>query len=500
MVKSIISWFNANIGFPTGSSGSRSAVSKCDTVSFHGMEKRNRPTIDGQRNAFRNRPTQNANDPFMDINWIDEFVRRIKPFIYVRDEDNLLILIPNQAYNLNPSAVAILSFLLGGNPVRRLLQEVGDEPEKRREIHHFFCDLRALVSGCLRDQEKRAAVTYKEFRGDTNRLPVLSEIAVTYRCNLKCEFCYVGRHDSAELGSADIKKLLFKIVREARIPSVSFTGGEPLLRADIVELVRYARQAGLWTNLITNGTMMGQKLVDRLKSAGLSSCQVSIEGPTPDIHDRITGQPGSFDKTVAALARLQAVGIPVHTNTTVSRSNLEHLENIVTLAARLGLPRLSMNLMIPCGSAADRRDLWVSYTEIGPLLLHLKRTADQSRIKFLWYSPVPVCHFNPVAHGFGNKSCAAVTGLLSIDPEGNIIPCSSWREPVGSLLTSSFKSIWHSGILPYFHHAEYAPSACRSCVRFDLCKGACPLYWRAVDGQPGLDAADAVNPVRSGRN
>jgi len=437
---------------------------------------------------------------YQDVQWIDEFVRRVKPFIYVREDDNLLILIPNQAYNLNPSAVAILSYLLRGNPVRRLLQEVGDEPDKRQEIHHFFCDLRALVSGCLRDHEHRAAVTYKEYRGDTNRRPVLSEIALTYRCNLQCEFCYVGRHDSAELGSADIKKLLFKIVREARIPSVSFTGGEPLLRADIAELVRYARLSGLWTNLITNATLLDQRMVDRLKNAGLSSCQVSIEGPTPDTHDRITNQAGSFDKTVAALGRLQAAGIPVHTNTTVSRSNLEHLEQIVALAVRLGLPRLSMNLMIPCGSAADRQDLWVSYQEIGPLLLRLKRTAERSGIKFLWYSPVPVCHFNPVAHGFGNKSCAALTGLLSVDPKGNIIPCSSWREPVGSLLTSSFQDIWQSGILPYFHHAEYAPGACRSCVRFDLCKGACPLYWRAVDGCHGLAANDAVEPIRSGRN
>lgn len=416
-----------------------------------------------------------------DISWIDEFVRRIKPYISVRDDDGLLILIPNQAYQLNPSGIAILSYLLKGNPVSNLLPAIGDTAEKRRDLHHFFCDLRALISGCLRDHEIRATVIYHEYRGDINQRPVLSEIALSYRCNLRCEFCYVGEPSFTELKTSDIKKLLFKISREARIPSVSFTGGEPLLRDDIVELVRYARRINLWTNLITNGTRLSRKLVDQLKSAGLSSCQISLEAADEATHDRITGRPGSYAETIAGLKRLQQAGIPVHTNTTVSRSNLQRIEDMISLVRQLGLNRLSMNLMIPCGSAAKRRDLWVSYEEISPVVLRLKQAAERAGIKFLWYSPVPVCQFNPIAYGLGNKSCAAITGLLSIDPVGNIIPCSSWREPVGNLLTRSFSDIWNSGIVPFFRYADYAPSACRPCGYFKICKGACPLFWRVSD-------------------
>ncbi|GAI83859.1 unnamed protein product, partial [marine sediment metagenome] len=107
-----------------------------------------------------------------------------------------------------------------------------------------------------------------------------------------------------ELNTNDSKKILFKIYNEAHIPSVSFTGGEPLLRHDICELVEYASHIGLWTNLITNGTFLNAAIVKKLKKVGLSSAQISIEGPNPAIHDNITGVQGSFDATVAGIKLL----------------------------------------------------------------------------------------------------------------------------------------------------------------------------------------------------
>ena len=423
------------------------------------------------------------------LDWIDEFVRKVKPYIYVRELDKLLILIPNQAYKLNESGTSMLGFLLKGHSINEFLSVVGNTEEKRKEIYYFFCDLRAAVKGCLREDEKREAVTYYEFNSDFNEYPVLSEIAVTYRCNLNCKFCYVGDKNYGELNTSDTKKLLFKIYNEAHVPSVSFTGGEPLLRHDICELVAYSSHIGLWTNLITNGTLLNAAIVKELKKAGLSSAQVSIEGPEPTIHDNITGVQGSFDATVAGIKLLRDADIPVHTNTTVSRDNLNHLEGILLLAKKIGLKRLSMNLLIPCGSALDKKALWVSYSEIGEYILQLKHGAEKEDMKFLWYSPVPMCEFNPISYGFGNKSCAAITGLLSIDPLGNIIPCSSWRMPVGSLLKKSFNAIWRSSMLSYFKNIEYAPDKCHECLHFDICKGGCPLYWAAcglkeLDGKP----------------
>lgn len=421
---------------------------------------------------------RNTNTTF-NLDWVDDFVEKIKPYIYVRKLDKLLILIPNQAYKLNESGVAMLDYLIKGHSIKEFLSLINDNEAKRKDIHYFFCDLRAAVSGCLRENEKREAVTYYEFNGEFNEYPVLSEVAVTYRCNLNCEFCYVGDKDYRELNTDDTKKILFKIYHEAKIPSVSFTGGEPLLRKDIYTLVEYASKIGLWTNIITNGTLLTKQIVENLKKSGLSSTQVSIEGPNPKIHDKISGVPGSFQKTVQGVRLLLDAGIPVHTNTTVSKNNVNHLEEILLLAKKIGLQRLSMNLLIPCGSASNKRHLWVSYSDIGDHIIKLKHRAEKENIKFLWYSPIPMCKFNPIAQGFGNKSCAAITGLLSIDPMGNIIPCSSWRMPVGSLLRQRFEDIWQSSALSYFKNIEYAPDECHECLSFDVCKGACPLYWKA---------------------
>ncbi len=420
-----------------------------------------------------------SGDQDIRIEWIDGFVKQIRKYVYVRELDNLLILVPNQAFRLNQSGVSILNFLLKGNTVAQLLSVIGDSETKRREIHYFFCDLRSILSGCLKEGEKRQAISYYEFRGDLNTYPILSEIAITYRCNLKCEFCYVGAKDSKELNTSDMKKIIYKIYNEAKVPSVSFTGGEPLLRKDIVSLVAYASEIGLWTNLITNGTLFDRNQTKSLKDAGLNSAQVSLEGPTPEIHEDITGVKGSFQMTINGIKNLIEAGIPVHTNTTVSRKNINYLSGILQLIKSLGLKRLSMNLLIPCGSAGNKKNLWVSYNEIGEHILKLKHFAQNEGITFMWYSPLPMCEFNPIAYGFGNKSCAAITGLLSIDPMGNVLPCSSWCEPVGSLLRTSFKEIWESPLLTYFRNADYAPDNCHKCIDFKLCKGACPLFWKA---------------------
>jgi len=427
-----------------------------------------------------------------DIGWVDGFVKKIRPYIHVRPEDSLLILIPNQAYRLNRTGLEILSYLLKGGTARQFVSLLNLNQNQVEEIHWFFSDLRAMVKGCLHEGEKRRAVDYYEYKGPFNKLPVLSEVAVTYRCNMKCEFCYVGRQeDYGELSTDDLKTVVKKIRLEANVPSVSFTGGEPLIRHDIVELVAYARKIGLWTNLITNGTLLDRSIAGRLKKAGLSSCQVSLEGDCARTHDRLTGVPGSFARTVAGIKHLIDAGIPVHTNTTVSKGNIEHLEGIIILVRKMGLSRLSMNLLIPCGSAGDRKDMWVSYSEIGERILKVKDLASRLGVTFLWYSPVPICIFNPIAQGLGNKACAAVSGLLSVDPLGNVLPCSSWPKPIGSLLTQPFIEIWNSLEAEYFKQMKYAPEKCGACESFAACVGACPIYWERV-GTRELEAGAGI--------
>ena len=110
----------------------------------------------------------------------------------------------------------------------------------------------------------------------------------------------------------------------------------------------------------------------------------------------------------------------------------------------------------------------------------------------MWYSPTPVCLFNPVVHRLGNKGCAACDGLLSVSPSGEVLPCSSWAEPVGSLLHEDFRSVWDSVRGKWLRENRFAPAPCPACEHFALCQGACPLYWRHFGCAELEEASHAV--------
>jgi radical SAM protein with 4Fe4S-binding SPASM domain len=444
------------------------------------------------------------------LDWIETFVASIRPYVFVRREDSLFILLPNQAYKINRTALDILAHLLGGGSLADVVVRFGlDRPERRRQVHEFFCDLRALVMGCLGDGQGRRAVERIPFERPFNTLPVLSEVAVTYRCNLACRFCYVGcgcragGDERNEMTTAEICRVLEMIWRDAQVPSVSFTGGEPMLRDDLPELIAHARGLGMRVNLITNATLADRPAIGRLVKAGLNSAQVSLEGPDAETHDRLTGIAGSFEQTVRGIGELRDAGIHVHTNTTITALNRgDAAERMPALAASLGLTRLSMNLMIPtrASARAGGDGLGVSYCEVGDIVLRIQEAARRARVRFLWYSPTPICLFNPIAHGLGNKGCAACDGLLSVSPTGDVLPCSSFEQGVGNLLREDFRTIWWGDRAEYYKQKRYAHSLCRACRDFTVCDGACPLYWETRGYGELLaareSAADA--PLRAG--
>ncbi len=437
----------------------------------------------------------------VDVSWADDFVKSISEYVYVRERDSLLILLPNQAYKLNPAGLAILGRMMAGSSLIDVLEQKSEGLSKDEkvltDVFHFFCDLRALVMGCLGEGKGRRAVEETSFTRPHNSLPVLSEIALTYRCNLSCKFCYAGctctksdRNFSSEMSTAEVKQVLDAIRYDAEVPSVSWTGGEPTLRSDLVELTAYATELGMRVNLITNGNNLTQELVDQLKNAGLRSAQVSLEGANAEIHDSLTQTPGSYDRTLRGISLLKDAGLHVHTNTTINRINAPHLAEIVGLVKELGLKRLSMNMVIPCGTAPDT-GVTVLYSEMPELLDKLKRAAWEADVEFLWYSPTPYCIVNPVAMGLGGKSCAACDGLLSIAPDGGVLPCSSLSKNVGNILKDGFQRVWNNRKSRYWRGKRYAHRICRDCRHFDICTGACPIYWDAI-GYKEIESAVAV--------
>lgn len=414
------------------------------------------------------------------LGWVDEFIRNIRPYVFVRTADNILIKRPNQVARLNRSGAKILKYLLDGGSIRRIAKQLRTEPGKLRELDAFFRALKTHLEGKIDPLFPPAAVEMIPFELNFTSLPVLSEIALDYACNLRCRFCYAGETGPPRrlMRPEDIKRVLEILYLDAQVPSVSFTGGEPTLVPELCHYIRHAKRLGMRVNLITNGTRIDRVFARKLARAGLDSAQVSLEGVQADTHNRLVGAL-VFDRVVAAVHCLNAAGIRTHTNTTVNRLNLgEILEFPAFVKNTLNLPRFSMNLMIPVGSGAQNSDLIVSYAEIGPHLERLLAESVRRDVEFMWYSPVPMCLFNSVLHGLGNKGCSACDGLISVAPDGTVRPCAAYPESVGNILHHGFEKIWQSQRAGIFRRKELAPGECRSCEDFTVCNGACPLYFQ----------------------
>jgi len=435
-----------------------------------------------------------------------ELVTSTREYIYIRPEDGLLIMRPNRMHHLNEVAVDLLLRLYNGSDVpdaRAAIKEVAAKYEVAEErVEADLRDLLLSVVALLKDDVCGApAIRSTPFGSHHRELPVLSEIALTYRCQNRCTFCYADSpergHEVPEMTTAQVELIIDRIFDEAHCPTVSFTGGEPTLREDLPELIAYAKGKGMRVNLITNGLRCADPdFVARLADAKLDSAQVSLEGGTAEVHDAVVQHPGAFARTSRAVHVLREAGIFVHTNTTICGGNRDHLLELVDyIADELKSEYFSMNMVIRTGTTLRHDEDDVSYSEIGNIVRGVQRRAEEKGTRLVWYSPVPYCLFNPIEAGLGSKSCACVDGLLSVNPAGELIPCSSFERGIGSLLERPFADVWYTRTARYWREKQFLPPVCQRCELRNICAGACPLYWDERGSFEELNGAAPGAPV-----
>jgi radical SAM protein with 4Fe4S-binding SPASM domain len=434
---------------------------------------------------------------------LDAFIAATRSAVFVREADQLLLIRPEKTLGVNDTAVGILKALYDreSHGAEATLSELARR--YRVPLDRLQADaagLLASISALMRDDfAERPHVRRVYYDRERVRFPVMAEIALTYRCQNRCSFCYaaspVRAKEEACMTTEQVKRVMDRIYHEAHVPSLSFTGGEATLRGDLSELVAYGARLGFRMNLITNGVRLADpELVTRLVDAGLASAQVSIEADTADVHDRIVGRPGAFEATLRGVENVRRSGIHVHTNTTLCRPNLGRGEDVITFVARtLGLRTLSMNFLIRTGlGLEDERP--ITYAEIAERLPGLVDKAREESIKLVWYSPLPYCIQNPVLIGQGAKSCACVGGILSVSPAGQLLPCSSFQQGLGSLLEQPYAELYESAAARYWRNREYLPPPCEGCPDTDVCGGACPLYWDSVGSFAEIPRAQGQSP------
>ena len=266
-----------------------------------------------------------------------------------------------------------------------------------------------------------------------------------WHCNQKCLHCYAAGQplsDTPELTTAQWKEILTKL-RAANIPQVTFTGGEPTLRADLVELV----DAAQWfvTRLNTNGRRLTPELCKALYEASLDSVQVTLYSDKAAVHNTLVGAQG-FGDTVAGIKNAVAAGLIVSINTPLCSLNRDFADTL-RFAASLGVRYATCSGLIPSGAATtgDSLATRLSESELEDILRAAVDTAQGLNMELDFTSPGWLLEEKLRALGLQLiPSCGACLSNMAITPDGTVVPCQSWLEGVslGNMLTDPWESIW----------------------------------------------------------
>ena len=268
-----------------------------------------------------------------------------------------------------------------------------------------------------------------------------------WHCNQKCLHCYAAGQpmgETAELSTEEWKTVLQKL-RQANVPQVTFTGGEPTLRADLVELVQDAQ----WfvTRLNTNGRLLTPELCQALYEASLDSVQVTLYAADAETHNTLVGAPG-FDDTVQGIRNAVEAGLIVSINTPLCSLNGDYATTL-RLAHSLGVRYATCSGLIPSGDALgeDSRATALNAGELTELLRTATATAAALGMELDFTSPGWLDEETLRSLGLHLiPSCGACLSNMAIAPDGTVVPCQSWLGGVtlGNILTDNWQTIWDS--------------------------------------------------------
>ena len=267
-----------------------------------------------------------------------------------------------------------------------------------------------------------------------------------WNCNQKCAYCYAAGQEasSEEELTTDEWKDVIDACYDARIPQLTFTGGEPTMRDDLCELITHAR----WfvTRLNTNGINLTKELCENLRKADLDSVQITFYSHDKKVHEDLTGA-GAFDKTVDGIKNALAAGLSVSINTPLCSLNADYDKTLEFLHS-LGVIYVTCSGMIPSGNAvrsAQQADQ-LSEAELTDILKKACDFCAENEMEIQFTSPGQVSEESLREMGLNVPSCGACLSNMAVTPGGMVVPCQSSLsgEELGDMLEDSWDKIWNS--------------------------------------------------------
>lgn len=309
---------------------------------------------------------------------------------------------------------------------------------------------------------------------------------VTNACNLKCIHCHAvsSAPGTDELTTEEGKKLIDMIAAVKEFRTLIYTGGEPLARPDIFELLRHSQQAGLANIIATNGTLIDEETAFRLKDHGVVCNAISLDAANPDVHDFIRNKPGSFALTQRAIEATKKAGILLQINTTAMEYNMEYLPALIEFVDKCGAGIMLMYQLVAVGRGEKIEKATLKKTAnkyLSELISEKQKTATTiiEPVAGPQYWPyllekcsirsgLPLALAGKVFHG-----CSAGRGFVYIKANGDVWPCPFVEISGGNVREKSFKEIYYEGqIFKNLRRRESKlKGACGKCNYKTVCGG-----------------------------
>lgn len=313
---------------------------------------------------------------------------------------------------------------------------------------------------------------------------------ITAKCNLNCLHCYAAKNNkrTKELSAEEILRTIDDLAG-IKIPLIIFSGGEPLLHRDIFDISSYAVNKGIKISLSSNGTLIDQHIARKIKQAGVHYVGISIDGMSA-CQDSFRQKKGAFEKAVGAIKNCQDAGIEVGVRFTISKHNIQDLDNILKLVEELGVKRFCLYHLVYSGKAKDLIQQDISLSErkqalekLIKLSLRLKDKIDVLTVDSPCDGIYLAQRFKKEGIGDYYPGCSAGTRLFNIDEEGSVHPCQFWQDyTLGNIRAEKFSSIIKKRddlLFKLRQKQDFLKGKCGRCGYKVIC-GGCRVRAKAV--------------------
>lgn len=296
----------------------------------------------------------------------------------------------------------------------------------------------------------------------------------TNQCNLKCKHCYQDADvcTDKELNTAEAKKMIEEIAA-AGFKIMIFSGGEPLMRSDIYELISHARGCGLRPVLGSNGTLITREVAERLKESGAMAIGISVDSLDAQKHNEFRGVDFAHEDTLAGIENCKAVGLQFQIHTTVVDWNKDEVCNLTDFAERIGANAHYVFFLIPVGRGKFIEETSIAVMENEELLRRIMKKSAEVSIEV---KPTCAPQFMRIAEQLDiptrfSRGCLAGLTYCVVGSEGIVRPCAYMTEEAGDVRELPFDEIWKSSELFTALRTEAYEGKCGECDYRKKCGG-----------------------------